>query len=239
MKQLKKSLTVSTIAVCGIGWFAFTNKAIDELKNIPSHELHNLEDLSIANKIKDGNSNIHKEYERLVEEERLRLEELERQRLERLEKIRLAKIEEAKKLEHQRKVEEERRKKEQQQLQVSRGESKPTNNKVSNWMTFNISYYGNDCTGCSKVGLTASGINVKNTIYYKGYQVIASDNSVLPMGTLIEIETPYGTIKGIIADRGGMIKGHKLDVLVQSEAHASKLGRHNSKVRIIGKMNIK
>lgn len=233
MKQLKKSLTVSTIAVCSIGWFAFTNKAIDELKNTPSHELHKLEGLSIANKIKDGNSNIHKEYKRLVEEERLRLEELERQRLERLEKIRLAKIEEAKKLEQQRKIEE-RKKKEQQQLQVSRGESKHTNDKVSNWMTFNVSYYGNDCTGCS--GITASGINVKNTIYYKGYQVIASDNSILPMGTLIEIETPYGTIKGIIADRGGMIKGYKLDVLVQSEAHASKLGRHNSKVRIVGSL---
>jgi len=237
MKQLKKSLTVSTIAVCGIGWFAFTNKAIDELKNTPSHELHKLEDLSIGNKIKDGNSKIHKEYERLVEEERLRLEELERQRLERLEKIRLAKIEEVKKLEQQRKLEEERKKKEQQQLQVSRGKSEPANNKDSNWMTFNVSYYGNDCTGCS--GITASGINVKNTIYYKGYQVIASDNSILPMGTLIEIETPYGNIRGIIADRGGAIKGYKLDVLVQSEAHSSKLGRHNSKVRIIGKMNIK
>lgn len=225
MKQLKKSLTVSTIAVCGIGWFAFTNKAIDELKNTPSHELHKLEDLSMANKIKDGNSNIHKEYERLVEEERLRLEELERQRLERLEKIRLAKIEEAKKLERQRKLEEERKKKEQHQTQVSRGESKPT----KDGQYFEVTFYtaGVESTGKSKgdkwYGITASGTTVKEG------RTVACPKSI-NFGTKIYIE---GFGYRICEDRGSAIVDGRLDIYVESLTKAKQLGRKKLKVTII------
>jgi len=169
-----------------------------------------------------------------VEEERLRLEELERQRLERLEKIRLAKIEEAKKLEQQRKLEEERKKKEQQQLQVSRGQKEFSHNDGGNWMTFEATYYGSNCYKCSGIG--ASGVDLRNGIYYGNYRIIATDPKVIPLWTIVEIITPTEKFKAISLDTGGKIKSRKIDVLVQSEEVSKSYGIHNVQLRIIGKL---
>ncbi|MFJ5764219.1 3D domain-containing protein [Lysinibacillus sp. NPDC093210] len=112
---------------------------------------------------------------------------------------------------------------------ISNQEKQKQNTKK--WMKFNASYYGPDCKGCS--GITVTGINVRETNYYNGLRIVAVDPSVLPLGTIVEIKTPYESFRAISADKGGAIKGYKLDILVESEEVATKYGRHNVQVRII------
>lgn len=98
--------------------------------------------------------------------------------------------------------------------------------------TFNASYYGMDCVGCS--GRTASGFNTKGRTHYNGLRILAGDTSILPLGTIVYVEgSAIGSFKGIVLDRGGAIKGNKLDILVGSEAESSGLGRQNVKVNVI------
>ena len=236
MKNNNKSVIVPMIIVSTLGWSFFANEAIktkqleDSNKNKPIIE--DVKEVSVSEKVKESHQNFYDEYERLKEEEHKRLEELERQRLLKLEQERLAEIARVEAEKKRKLALEEAKKKELQSKKEV-----VYNDNSSGWMTFNISYYGTDCYGCGN--FTASGIHVANTNYYKGYRIIAADTSILPMGTLVEIITPNEKISGIIGDRGGAIKGYKLDVLVSSEAHASKLGRHNGKLRVIGKMEIK
>lgn len=248
MKKLTKSLTVPVFITCTLGWAVFVSHAIEENNKDGTKDssdiIKRIEDIkkkSIAYQIDSSFNNIQMEYERLKEEERKRLEELERQRLEKLEKERQAKleqerlaeakrIEEAKKTERARVAKAEERKKQQV---VSKGSNENTS---SNWMTFNATYYGNDCNGCGNY--TYTGIDVSNTIYYKGYRIIASDKNILPMGTLVEIKTPNESFKGVIADIGGGIRGKRLDILVPSESVAANIGRHDVQVRVFGKINI-
>lgn len=107
-----------------------------------------------------------------------------------------------------------------------------TDNKVANSPTnlgtFNVSWYGNNCEGCS--GITAAGISVKNTIKYQGYGVAASDWNVIPAFSIIEVEG-YGQY--IVIDRGGAIKGKKLDLLTTSEAESYKYGRQHLNVKVL------
>ena len=94
------------------------------------------------------------------------------------------------------------------------------------------SAYTSTCKGCT--GITSSGYNVRNTIYYNGYRVIAADRSVLPLGTLVNIE---GVGKAVVLDTGGAIKGNKIDILVSNDNEAYSYGRkHNIKVTVLGKL---
>ena len=53
--------------------------------------------------------------------------------------------------------------------------------------TFQVTGYGADCVGCS--GITAAGIDVRGGItHYQGYRVIATDPSVIPMFSIVNIE---------------------------------------------------
>lgn len=114
-------------------------------------------------------------------------------------------------------------------LTISNQEKQKQNTKK--WMKFNASYYGPDCKGCS--GITVTGINVRETNSYNGLRIVAVDPKVLPLGTIVEITTPYESFRAISADKGGAIKGYKLDILVESEEVASEYGRHNVQLRII------
>lgn len=118
-------------------------------------------------------------------------------------------------------------------------ETKKTTNKSStNYKEgFNafITHYGPDCKGCS--GTTASGYNVKNTIYYsdKEYgqvRVVATSKNI-PLYTVIRISNyKKGSITAIVLDRG--VSGNKIDVLVESERAATQLGiQKNAKVEIL------
>lgn len=104
------------------------------------------------------------------------------------------------------------------------------NNKT---MTMNTSYYGMNCEGCS--GTTASGETLSNGQTHKdGYRIVAADTSVLPMNTKIKVTNPDGdSYHAIVLDRGGAIKGQRLDVLTTSESKASVLGRHETEVEVL------
>lgn len=130
-------------------------------------------------------------------------------------------------------------KKAKQTASVSRGTSVSSRSNINTAVgtgtpvgTFNATYYGMDCNGCS--GRTASGFNTKGRTHYNGLRILAGDTSILPLGTIVYVEgSAIGSFKGIVLDRGGAIKGHKLDILVGSEAESSKLGRQNVKVSVI------
>lgn len=83
--------------------------------------------------------------------------------------------------------------------------------------------------GCS--GKTRSGYDVRNTIYYQGMRIIASDLSVLPMYSIVKIEG--FSEKFIVLDSGGAINGNKIDVLFSSTNEAIKFGRKDLKVKVI------
>lgn len=224
MKKFKKSVTVPTIIVCTLGWGVFASKAIqenhkEESSNVHKYTSDEVEKRLAAYRFIPPYDNIKKEYERLKEEERKRLE-----------KIRLAKIVEAKKIAEQKRIEE--LKKQQQEEVISRGGT----NSTGNWMTFNASYYTAYCSeGCT--GVTATGYNVSNTIYYNGLRIIATDPKVIKLGTIVEVKTPYETFKAISLDTGGAIKNYKADILVSSTQEAINLGRHNIQIRVLKEPN--
>lgn len=98
-----------------------------------------------------------------------------------------------------------------------------------------ITHYGPDCKGCS--GTTASGYNVKNTMYYndKDYgqiRIVATSKNI-PLYTVIRISNyKKGSMIAIVLDRG--VSGNKIDVLVESEKAATQLGiQKNANVEIL------
>ena len=73
---------------------------------------------------------------------------------------------------------------------------------------FEISYYDSCYQCCGKTnGITASGEKVQEGV------TVAADTSILPMGSKIYIE---GIGWRTVQDRGGAIKGNKLDIYVPS-----------------------
>ncbi|WP_197223379.1 3D domain-containing protein [Lysinibacillus sphaericus] len=230
MNKSKKSFIVTTIITCTLAWTWFIPHVIEENNNEGTNEF--LDAANLIERIKENTitskvDSFYIEFERLKEEERKRLEELERQRLDRLEKIRLAKIEEAKKIAEQKRIEE-LKKQQQREKVISRGDT----NNTGNWMTFNASYYTAYCSeGCT--GVTATGYDVSNTIYYNGLRIIATDPNVIKLGTIVEVKTPFETFKAISLDTGGAIKNHKVDILVSSTQEAINLGRHNIQIKVL------
>ena len=112
-----------------------------------------------------------------------------------------------------------------------------TNTTAKETFTGYITHYGPDCKGCG--GTTAAGYNVKNTIYYNDSQygqvrIVAMDRAY-PLYSIIQISNyKQGAITAIVLDRGGAIKGNKIDLLVSSESEASKLGiQKNAEVKVL------
>lgn len=90
--------------------------------------------------------------------------------------------------------------------------------------------YTATCKGCS--GITAMGIDVRNSTTYQGYGIIAVDTRVIPLGTKVSINGR----NYIAGDTGGAIKGNKIDVLVGSVDEALQFGRkHGLEVIVLGK----
>lgn len=101
--------------------------------------------------------------------------------------------------------------------------------------TGRLTTYGGDCTGCGGRGSSGvklspnSGVNNSNSPFltYKGkkYYCLAADRSI-PFGTVIKISnhnlTTSSTIYGIVVDRGGAIKGNKIDIFKGSERAGKK-----------------
>jgi 3D (Asp-Asp-Asp) domain-containing protein len=102
-------------------------------------------------------------------------------------------------------------------------------------LNMQLTFYVANCYGCS--GITKSGIDVRNTIYYKGMRVIAADPRVIKLNSIVKIQTKTESYIAYVADTGGRIKGHILDVLVSSRSEAFRLGRQNATVTILKEGN--
>ncbi|WP_026693231.1 G5 and 3D domain-containing protein [Peribacillus kribbensis] len=106
--------------------------------------------------------------------------------------------------------------------QVSRG-----NNSESGGREFyvNSTAYTANCSGCS--GFTSTGINLKSNPNSK---IIAVDPRVIPMGSKVYVEG-YGY--AVAADKGGAIKGNKIDVFFPTTSQAYKWGARKIKIKIL------
>jgi 3D (Asp-Asp-Asp) domain-containing protein len=75
-------------------------------------------------------------------------------------------------------------------------------------------------------GVTKSGVRVSSGI-------VAADPSVLPIGSIIEIDA--GQYSGIYAvmDTGGSVKGHRIDIFIPDYDEAVAFGARRISVRIL------
>jgi len=190
------------------------------------------------------------DYEAILAEERVQQQEehklavAERKRQEKLEEERIAQEKERERLAQLEREKEEERKKKQQELEKERLArleekkkqpqtqlaSRGTSN-AGQWIRFEATHYGANCYKCS--GITATGIDIRNTIYHNGMRVIAVDPNVIPLGSIVEVQTPHGTFKAVAGDTGGRIKGYIIDILVESEEASKKYGRVDVQLRIL------
>ncbi|MEK4427753.1 3D domain-containing protein [Paenibacillus sp. FSL M7-0802] len=96
------------------------------------------------------------------------------------------------------------------------------------WDRFELTAYTNNqgrSVNDRDYGRTASGKLTKEGV------TIAADWRVLPKNTVVYIE---GVGKRVVQDKGGAIKGHKIDVYVRTESEARQFGRKKHvKVRVI------
>jgi 3D (Asp-Asp-Asp) domain-containing protein len=98
-------------------------------------------------------------------------------------------------------------------------------------LTIEVSAYISNCRGCS--GKTFTGYNVNNTIEYNGYRIIAADLNVIPLYSIVKIDTENESFNAIVIDTGGAIKNFKADLLVNSYEEAIKFGRKNAVITVI------
>lgn len=107
------------------------------------------------------------------------------------------------------------------------------NNQVGAGKTFEATFYTAFCpTGCT--GITATGVDVSNTIYHEGKRIIAVDPSVIPLGSHVKVTLAGGmSFEATAQDKGGDIKGNRIDILVASRDEAYRLGRQSAKVDIL------
>lgn len=88
------------------------------------------------------------------------------------------------------------------------------------WMT--VTAYSPDSRSCgdSDDGITSSIHNV----YTNGMKLVAADSRVLPLGSMISVPGYDNTQIVPVLDRGGAIKGHRLDLLFPTHEAARKWG---------------
>jgi 3D (Asp-Asp-Asp) domain-containing protein len=87
------------------------------------------------------------------------------------------------------------------------------------------------CCGPSAHGVTASG----KLIAYNGGHFVAADTSVLPFGTKLVIPGYANNQPVEVADRGGAIKGNKLDLFFPTHEAALAWGRQMVDVTVVTK----
>ena len=89
-------------------------------------------------------------------------------------------------------------------------------------MTMLTTAYSPDARSCGKWadGITASGYSV----WTNGMKLVAADTSLLPFGTLVSIPGYNGGRPVPVLDRGGKIKGNRLDLLYPTHEVALQWG---------------
>lgn len=215
--KLAKYLLIIVILIISTGaiYFNFFHEEEDERVFEPCRTCEDVEPFDYEAALASERLQHQLENKKAVHErrERERIAQVELDRKKRLEKERLARLEEKKKEQVANQV-------------VSRGSSyKGVNEDLG---TFNVSWYGADCKGCS--GQTSSGVWVNKSIYHDGYGVAAADWTVIPPYSIIEVEG-YGQY--IVLDKGGAIKGKRLDLLTTSETKSKEYGRQHLNVKVL------
>lgn len=115
-----------------------------------------------------------------------------------------------------------------ERIVVSRSSSEPKAAPI----VFEATAYIAMCdTGCT--GVTATGLDVRHTIYTEGHRIIAVDPAIIPLGSLVRVNTPSGSFSAIAADTGGHIDGHRVDILMGSTSKAKAFGRQNVSIQIL------
>lgn len=121
---------------------------------------------------------------------------------------------------------------------TSKGDSNKVTNKVTNTksggrkLNVQVTAYGADCNGCS--GITATGVDVRNTTTYQGMRVIATDPNVIPLYSIVNVDVVGGiSFKAIALDTGGAIKGNIIDYLMGSERETISFGRQKATITIL------
>lgn len=172
------------------------------------------------------------EEKRLAEEKRIEAERLAVEKAkEEAEKAKLAKREAERKAEEERKAAERETaaKTSASATQTVSATPVSTTNKV---ITVESTAYSNDVADNKAYGgrvLTATGHDVTDSIYYNGMRIIAVDPAIIPLGSKVHIQ---GVGDAIALDTGGRIKGHIVDLLVDSKQDAIQWGRRQIQVTI-------
>jgi 3D (Asp-Asp-Asp) domain-containing protein len=87
-------------------------------------------------------------------------------------------------------------------------------------------------TGCT--GITATGIDVRQSHTYEGKRIIAVDPAVVPLWSEVELRYADGrTERAVAIDTGGAIDGNRIDLLVADIDTAWAFGRQDVELRII------
>lgn len=100
--------------------------------------------------------------------------------------------------------------------------AKPKSNRVS-LGTYELTAY----CACSKCCGKSDGITASGTKATQG-RTIAADTSILPFGTAVYINGQ----KYIVEDKGGAVKGKRIDIFFNSHQEAIKFGRQYATVYI-------
>lgn len=85
------------------------------------------------------------------------------------------------------------------------------------------------CCGPNAQGITASG----KTVDYADGRFVAADTAIFPFGTRFSVPGYHGGSAVEVVDRGGAIKGNKLDVFFPSHQTAVEWGRKQLAVTIV------
>jgi 3D (Asp-Asp-Asp) domain-containing protein len=81
-------------------------------------------------------------------------------------------------------------------------------------------------TAYSLRGRTASGRGVARGI-------IAADRRLLPLGTRVRLDAGNYSGEYLVADTGGAVRGHKIDIWVPSTGEAMRFGRRGIKLTVL------
>jgi 3D (Asp-Asp-Asp) domain-containing protein len=96
--------------------------------------------------------------------------------------------------------------------------------------TYNViaTAYTKDCKGCS--GITATGLDIRSSTP----KIIAVDPKIIPLHSKVELFVD-GESWGIYTaeDTGGAIKGHRIDILMDSKSKALDFGVKRVTVKVI------
>lgn len=98
------------------------------------------------------------------------------------------------------------------------------------WMT--VTAYSPDARSC---GPSADGITASlHSVWANAHRLVAADSRVLPLGSMVSVPG-YDSGRVVpVLDRGGKIKGHRLDVLFPTHAEARRWGVRRVPVTVWG-----